>query len=374
MTEDCLFPTSVIGSLPRPKWVIDLLIKHQNGILSDEALDRALDKAVTFTIGLQEAAGIDIISDGEWRRIGYFEVFAQMIDGFQKAEYQTQTLAPELVPDAGLTAPQQWTLQEFKQALVVEPITYSRPIAAQGASFLRQNTQKQTKVALPSPHMIAGRLWHPEYSSGAYATRRDFIEAVIPILRQEVVALRDTGIDLVQFDDPWLCFFVDPNYRARFDDPDAEVERAIDDLNRVVAGLDGIKTALHVCRGNRARTMYANGDYEPIMPFLLQANVDQLAMEFAVSQAGDIAIFGQFPTDKEIGLGVVDVRGAIAEPPELIVERVEKALTFLRPEQITLNPDCGFAPTSTNPISLEEAYQKLKAISQAASILRERYP
>ncbi len=374
MTEDCLFPTSVIGSLPRPKWVIDLLIKHQNGILSDEALDRALDKAVTFTIGLQEAAGIDIISDGEWRRIGYFEVFAQMIDGFQKAEYQTQTLAPELVPDAGLTAPQQWTLQEFKQALVVEPITYSRPIAAQGASFLRQNTQKQTKVALPSPHMIAGRLWHPEYSRGAYATRRDFIEAVIPILRQEVVALRDTGIDLVQFDDPWLCFFVDPNYRARFDDPDAEVERAIDDLNRVVAGLDGIKTALHVCRGNRARTMYANGDYEPIMPFLLQANVDQLAMEFAVSQAGDIAIFGQFPTDKEIGLGVVDVRGAIAEPPELIVERVEKALTFLRPEQITLNPDCGFAPTSTNPISLEEAYQKLKAISQAASILRERYP
>ena len=373
MTEDCLFPTSVIGSLPRPKWVIDLLIKHQNGILSDEALDRALDKAVTFTIGLQEAAGIDIISDGEWRRIGYFEVFAQMIDGFQQAEYQTQTLAPELVPDAGLTAPQQWTLKEFKQALVVEPITYSRPIAAQGASFLRQNTQKQTKVALPSPHMIAGRLWHPEYSSGAYATRRDFIEAVIPILRQEVVALRDTGIDLVQFDDPWLCFFVDPDYRARFDDPDAEVERAIDDLNRVVAGLDGIKTALHVCRGNRARTMYANGDYEPIMPFLLQANVDQLAMEFAVSQAGDIAIFGQFPTDKEIGLGVVDVRGAIAEPPELIVERVEKALTFLRPEQITLNPDCGFAPTSTNPISLEEAYQKLKAISQAASILRERY-
>ena len=165
MTEDRLFPTSVIGSLPRPKWVIDLLIKHQNGILSDEALDRALDKAVTFTIGLQEAAGIDIISDGEWRRIGYFEVFAQMIDGFQQAEYQTQALAPEFVPDTGLSAPQQWTLQEFKQALVVEPITYSRPIAAQGASFLRQNTQKQTKVALPSPHMIAGRLWHPEYST-----------------------------------------------------------------------------------------------------------------------------------------------------------------------------------------------------------------
>lgn len=339
MTADILFPTSVIGSLPRPAWVIDLLLEHQNRALGDEALDQALDNAITFAIGMQEAAGIDIISDGEWRRIGYFEVFAQTVNGFQQAEYQTQALAPEFVPDTGLSAPQQWTLREFRQALVVEPVTYSRPIAAQGATFLHRNTEKQTKVALPSPHMVGGRLWHPEFSIDAYATRRDFIEAVIPILRQEVIALRDTGVDVVQFDDPWLCYFVDPEHRARFDDADGEIERAIDDLNRVVAGIDSIKTALHVCRGNRSRTVYANGDYEPIMPFLLQANVDQLAMEFAVSQAGDIAIFGQFPTEKEIGLGVVDVRSEIAEPPDQIVERVEKALRFLKPEQITLNPD-----------------------------------
>ena len=213
------------------------------------------------------------------------------------------------MPDTGFSPPQQWTLKEFQQTLVVAPMTYSRPIAADGAAYLRQNTQHQIKVALPSPHMVGGRLWHADFSRDAYATRRDFIEAVIPILRSEVLALRDAGVDVVQFDDPWLCFFVDPEHRARFADPDAEVERAIDDLNRVVAGIDGIGTALHVCRGNRARTVYANGDYEPIMPFLLKANVDQLAMEFAVAQAGDIGIFGAFPTDKAIGLGVVDVRG-----------------------------------------------------------------
>ena len=124
---------------------------------------------------------------------------------------------------------------------------------------------------------------------------------------------------------------------------------------------------------NRARTIYANRDYEPIMPYLPQADVDQLAMEFAVSEAGDVAIFAQFPTDKEIGLGVVDVRGEQVDTPERIVARVEKALRYLQPEQITLNPDCGFAPTSTNPISLEEASQKLVALSRAAEILRERY-
>ena len=373
MTVEALFPTSVIGSLPRPLWIIDLLIKHQDGSIGDQALDEALDKAISFAIGLQEAAGIDMVSDGEWRRIGYFEVFAQMVDGFRQGEFQTQALAPEIVPDTGLSPPQQWTLKEFKQALVVERMTYSRPIAAQGAMFLRQRTGKRTKVALPSPHMIGGRLWHRQYSRDAYPTVRDFIEAVIPILRAEVTALRDIGVDMVQFDDPWLCFFVDPEHRARFDEPEAEIERAIDDLNRVLAGIEGIKTALHVCRGNRARTVYANGDYEPIMPHLLRAEVDQLAMEFAVSQAGDVAIFEQFPTDKEIGLGVVDVRGAIAESPALIVERVEKALRYLQPEQITLNPDCGFAPTSTNPISLEEAYQKLSAMAEAAGILRQRY-
>ena len=357
--------------MPRPKWVIDLLLAHQRGSLSDEELDRALDKAVDFAIGLQETAGIDIISDGEWRRIGYFEVFAQMIDGFRYAEYQTQALGPESTPNAGLSAPQQWTLKAFRPALVVEEMSYSRPIAAQGARFLRRRTDRQTKVALPTPHMIGGRLWHPDVSSAAYPTRRHFIEAVIPIMRQEVLTLRAAGVDVVQFDDPWLCFFVDPEHRARFADPDAEIAQAIDDLNRVVEGIDGIKTALHVCRGNRARTVYANGDYEPIMPHLLEARVDQLAMEFAVSQAGDVSIFRKFPTDKEIGLGVVDVRGEIVDSPEQIVERVEKALRYLQPEQITLNPDCGFAPTSTNPISLEEAYQKLRAMGQAARMLRE---
>ena len=233
MAADSLFPTSVIGSLPRPKWVIDLLIQHQAGALSDEDLDAALDKAIAYTIGLQESAGLDIISDGEWRRIGYFEVFAQMVDGFQQAEYQTGALAPDQLPDTGLAPPQQWTLKEFRQALVVEPMTYSRPIAALGAAYLRSNTTRRAKVALPSPHMIGGRLWHPQFSSDAYPTRRDFIEAVIPILRAEVIALRDVDVDVVQFDDPWLCFFVDPEHRARFDDPDAEIARAIDDLNRV---------------------------------------------------------------------------------------------------------------------------------------------
>ncbi len=322
---------------------------------------------------MQEAAGINIISDGEWRRIGYFEVFSQRVNGFQEGDYHTGEAGPDLLPAPGLEPPQQWTLKEFKQAFVVGPITHSQPIAADGARFLRANTSRAIKVALPSPHILGQRLWHPDYSQEAYPSRREFVEAVIPVLRNELLSLKAAGVDIVQFDDPWFCFFVDPNYRQRFEDPEAEMAQAIDDLNRVVEGIEDIKTSLHICRGNRERTVYARGDYEPILPFLLEAKVDQLSMEFAVSEAGDVAVFEGHNWEKEIGLGVVDVRSRVVESPEVIYRRAERALKVFAPEQITLSPDCGFAPTSTNDIPLDEAYHKLRSLSEAADILRDRY-
>ena len=368
-----LFPTAVVGSLPRPKWLLDLFIAHQDGRIADSEFNSEVGRAIGFAVGMQAAAGVDVVSDGEWRRIGYFEVFAQRVGGFRNGEYASEALAPEHVPDAGAAPPQQWTLKEFKQALVVESLEYSRPIVADEGRFLRAQTDRTIKVSLPSPHMIGQRLWHEDYSRGAYSSRREFIEAVIPILRQEIEQLKEAGVDIVQFDDPWFCFFVDANYRARFDNPEAAMAQAIDDLNRVLDGVEGIKTVLHVCRGNRERQVYAHGDYRPIIPFLSQANVDQLSMEFAISEAGDVDVFANQRWEKELGLGAVDVRAPDIEPPEVIVDRAERALEFFAPEQLSLTPDCGFAPSSTNGIPMDEAYLKLRSLTQAASILRERY-
>jgi 5-methyltetrahydropteroyltriglutamate--homocysteine methyltransferase len=350
-----------------------LLVGNQNGRVSEAELDAKLDRAVGFALSMQEAAGIDIVSDGEWRRIGYFEVFAQRVGGFQTGEYATEALAPAHVPNASASPPQQWTLKEFKQALAIGPLEYSRPIVADEGRFLRGQTERPIKVALPSPHMVGQRLWHENYSRAAYSSRREFIEAVIPILRQEIESLKQVGVDVVQFDDPWFCFFVDPNYQARFENPEAAMAEAIDDLNRVLDGVDGIKTALHVCRGNRERQVFAHGDYRPILPFLRKAKVDQLSLEFAISEAGDVDVFADQPWDKELALGAVDVRGPEVEPPAVIVERAERALEFFAPEQLTLTPDCGFAPSSTSGIPMDEAYQKLNSLSQAAAVLRERY-
>ena len=151
------------------------------------------------------------------------------------------------------------------------------------------------------------------------------------------------------------------------------MHEAIDDLNAVVSGVPGIRTALHVCRGNRARTVYARGGYQPILPALRRAAVDQLALEFAISEAGDLDVFAGQPLRQELALGVVDVRNLEVESPATIVARAEKALRHFAPEQLVLTPDCGFAPTSTNPISIDEAYAKLRNLSQAAAILRAKY-
>ena len=368
-----LFPTAVLGSLPRPQWLLDQLIAHEAGRLPESQLDAILDRAIPFAIALQESAGIDTISDGEWRRIGYFEVFARRVGGFSRADFATEAPAPEIKTRSEQSAPQQWTLAEFQQALVTRPLRYERPIAAEGAFFLREHTDRHIKVALPAPHMIGGRLWHPDHSQEAYPTRRAFVDAVIPILRAELEALRDIGVDIVQFDDPWLGFFVDEDYRARFEDPETTMHEAIDDLNAVVSAVPGIRTALHVCRGNRARTVYARGGYQPILPALRRAEVDQLALEFAISEAGDLDVFAGQPLRQELALGVVDVRNLEVESPATIVARAEKALRHFAPEQLVLTPDCGFAPTSTNPISIDEAYAKLRNLSQAAAILRTKY-
>ncbi|MFQ5794842.1 MAG: hypothetical protein ACE5JP_07320 [Candidatus Bipolaricaulia bacterium] len=293
MGDRILFPTSVVGSLPRPRWLLDLLERHQRGELDEVELDRALDQAVSFAIALQEAAGVDILSDGEWRRLGYFEVFAQRVDGFTTGQFDTPA---ESSPTAQQRAPQRWTLKPFPQAVVTRKIRYRRPIVAEDARFLKHHAAHPIKVALPSPYLVANRLWHPNYSQDAYPTREAFIKAVIPIFQQEL-------------------------------------ELAIDSLNQVVDGLDGIKTALHVCRGNRERVNFASGDYGPILPYLYCTQVDQLVMEFALPEAGGIDVFKKYPPEHEI----------------------------------------GFAPTSTNPIPIDEAYLKLHAQSEATWILRKRY-
>jgi 5-methyltetrahydropteroyltriglutamate--homocysteine methyltransferase len=346
-----LFPTSVVGSLPRPAFVLDLI--NNRPPLPPERYEREMQAAVRYAVAMQEHAGIDVITDGEWWRKSYIGVIAELAHGFELGT------APDGRP---------WTV-------VVDKLAPKNPgFIASEVKFLKTATMRQIKSTLPSPALLGERMWSREKSTESYPKREDFVRACVPILRRELELIRDAGADIAQIDDPHLCLFVDLDVRAQYSDPDAAAAFAADMINEVVSGVSGIKIAVHLCRraGARVRGEHAHaGGYGPILPYLNRLKVHQLTMEFTAPQAGDMAVFKELREDFEIGLGCVDVTPGKIDSPETIAARVRQALRFLAPDRITLNPDCGFAPGSGAVVSLDEAYRKLCNEAEAARRLRE---
>ena len=375
--NDVSFAAGVVGSLPRPMAVIDMLPDTPGAENADAARTPRMDAAVRYAIALQETAGLDLVSDGEWRRLAYTHIIADIASGFS--------------PD-DRTEPRRWGIT------VTEPLEVRRPgLVAEEARFLVEATDRATKVCLPSPYLLGVRLWEADWSSPAYPTREAFIDACVSILRDELIGLQDTGVSVVQIDEPHLCVLVDPEVRATFDDPQYEMDLAADKINEVTDGVEGVRLALHLCRRNWGRQGWgAEGGYEPIIDTMKKIKVDQYVMEFSIPAAGDVAILKEMPEDSLIGLGSVDCRFEHIDTPEEIVARVEEAMKYVDPRRLSLNPDCGFAPAATNTrvsspwlppdtpatpleplidsdIPMDEAYLKLKNEAEAARRLREKY-
>lgn len=354
MTARPLFPTSIIGSLPRPAFVRDLVLESRAWTAEQE--QRMLDAAIQYAVALQEAAGLDVVSDGEWRRKSYIGVIAELAHGFQLTRN----------PEDG----RPWTV-------VVDRLSPKQPgFIAQEVAFLKQHTGRDIKATLPAPALLGERMWDAELSRKAYPTREQFIEDCVPILRREIELLREEGVSIVQIDDPHLCLFVDPDVRAGYKDPDRAADFAVDMDNQVVAGIDGVRLAVHLCRraGARARGEAAHrGGYDPILQQLGRLRVAHITMEFTTPGSGDMSVFARLPETTEIGLGCVSTQPGQVDTPEQIVERVELALEHVSPERIVLNPDCGFAPGSAAEVSIDEVYRKLQNEVEAANRLREKY-
>ena len=159
-------------------------------------------------------------------------------------------------------------------------------------------------------------------------------------------------------------------------DAGAELAYAAELLNRVIDGVDGVRIGLHVCRGNwsRKEEVLLTGDYERLVPAFIQMKVKQFVLEYATPRAGDVHLVGQALSDREIGLGVVNPRTAEPENVEEIVAKTELALEYYRPQQVFLNPDCGFGCFANRCVNDEQmAVKKIERIVQAANVLREKY-
>ena len=346
------FAAGHVGSLPRPQAVKDMLPEHPGPESVDAARSKQMDAAVGYAVALQETTGLDLVSDGEWRRHAYTHVIADIASGFSSDP-----------------RPGRWGIS------VTEPLEVVRPgLIAEEARFLVDATDRATKVCIPSPYLLGVRLWDAELSAAAYPTRDSFIDALVPVLHREAESLAGAGVSVVQVDEPHLCVLVDPGVRATFEDPQYEMDLAAAKINEVLHGVRGPRTALHLCRRNWGRAGWgAEGGYGPIIESMKRIEVDQYVMEFSIPAAGDLAILKEMPEESLIGLGCVECRFEKIDTPEEIVARVEEALKYVEPERLSLNPDCGFSPGRASEVPLEEAYLKLRNEVEAASRLREKY-
>jgi len=357
-----LFFTQVIGSLPRPKLVVDLINRRAH--ISEQRFQSLMDEMVIFAIRLQEQAGLDVISDGEWRRVHYVEEFLQRVGGFEKIRRYEHAGEKKLllVSTGRMQAPE--------------------PVFVRDAQFLAGHTDRVCKFALPSPFLIGIRYWHEDYSRQAYPTVQHFMEHLTTILAAEAKALAGAGIDIVQLDDPALTYFCDRRLMDQGEthderlrrawDTDRQVAEAVSYINTIFSGLEA-ETHLHCCHSVYKRRSDVTGNYEPLLPRLRNAQIDRLNLEFAYHDVGVPSDLKLLPDGIGVGMGVVDVRSARLQEIDEIASIAAAGAELISPERIALNPDCGFAPDFGEPPSIDEAFEKLCRLSAAAQRLRQRY-
>jgi 5-methyltetrahydropteroyltriglutamate--homocysteine methyltransferase len=386
MAQTKLFPVTVVGSWSRPAWLVQALRRRQAGEISREEFNRIADEAVLAAVKYQEDAGVDIVSDGEMRRDNFYSFVVEKLSGMKL------TKVSELLDYVKDRAGFEEVLRALdvpafaiKSPIAVEKIGRREGLALDELDFLKQHTTRQTKIPLPGPYLLTRSSWFEGLSEKAYPTPEELSEDIVQILRQEIVALRDRGVDFIQFDEPSLSQVVYGDEAGETfmcaalssrKDPTDELEFAVRLMNDTVDGIDGVKFGVHVCRGNwsRKEEVLLKGNYGPLLPYLMQMHIDQLVLEMATPRAGELDVFKEYANEKELGLGVVNPRTDEIESPAMIAQRVKQVLKFFEPEKIYLNPDCGFGTFAERCVNTPEtAYRKLKAIGEAAELLRREF-
>jgi len=374
-----MLPVTMVGSWPRPKELLRAQKLKRAGRISEDEFERQADQSVIEILKFQDEAGVDIVTDGEQRRDGFFSFVAEKLEGVQM-----RTLAEmlELVENKAAFELILQTLDvpafSISNATCVGRVSRKKPLAADEVRFVQKHTKKAVKVPLPGPYLMTRAMWVKEASRAAYGSKEDLGEDVVKVLREEIHDLVELGVEFIQFDEPVLTELVFTQGQVRTfmcaalaarKDPAEELEFAVHLLNRVVAGFENVRIGLHICRGNWSQdeTTLLSGSYQPLKQYLERMNVRQFVLEYATERAGDLLELSA----PELGLGVVNPRTETVESVDDVKRSIERALKLYRPERLFVNPDCGFATFSNRPVNSSDiALRKMKAISAAAQAFR----
>jgi 5-methyltetrahydropteroyltriglutamate--homocysteine methyltransferase len=370
----------VVGSLLRPEYLRETRDAAREGRVEPDDLRAAEDRAVLEAIALQESAGIEAITDGEYRRNGWIAlipifddpIFRPPVSGFEflDAESGWRDLWK-----TGEGDPADTSALPPQEPFVTRRLEVDRDIVTDEFAFLSANATARPKYTIPAPswHRI---YWHPDYSASAYPTSDDFIADVARILREHVVdRLVELGCDYIQIDAPnYAQWHIDPGNRAAFEahghDMAHELVADAEFDSIVFDGLTGVTRAMHMCRGNAPGGMWAaRGGYEAISKgvFPRLENIDRLLLEYDSDRAGGFAPLADVRPNHQVVLGLVTTKDGSLEDPEELLARVDEATQYVPLERLAISPQCGFASGEiARTMTLEEQEAKLRLVGDVA--------
>ncbi len=329
--------------------------------MTDADFRAAQDAAIRDVVRLQEECGLQVVTDGEFRRISYWEKFVRLTRGLTVKDAVFK-FHDEHGHESDFTAP-----------YVTAKVGRAEPITLDEFDFLKKNTSLTGKVTMPSPSTMHFFRFTQYGDPGIYASAREFFVDLGKVYQQEIAGLAKAGCRYVQLDEVALAILCDPaaqaKVRAAGGDPDELVDLYIDAINEAVKGRPaGMIVGVHMCRGNYKGMYLSEGGYTSIAERLFQrANVNHFLLEFDTPRAGDFAPLAMMPKTRGVVLGLVSSKTPQLEPIDLLRKRTEQATKYIDLDQLAISPQCGFASTiGGNPVTEADERAKLRLCVDAA--------
>jgi 5-methyltetrahydropteroyltriglutamate--homocysteine methyltransferase len=351
-----------VGSLLRPAELLEARRRREAGHLGPAEFKRIEDAAVDRAVALQEAAGLDVVTDGELRRAHFTGSLSEAVEGLAD-------VPAERIEWHG-SAPGDEMTYAHKRA-VTGRLHRARSLAQEEFVYLRARAAKQVKITLPSPLMMQ-TFWSQEHSVAAYGDPFEMFADAAALLRAEIGDLAALGADYVQIDAPELATLVDESvragFRARGIDPERMLHEGVDILNSV-ATTPGVHHALHLCRGNRDGHWMAAGGYDAISKrvFRHATRFGTFFLEYDDERSGGFEPLADLPSDRFVFLGLVSTKRPALENAGALLARVEDASRFYPREQLGLCTQCGFSSAiGTYPLDEAQQEAKLRLVAEVA--------
>jgi 5-methyltetrahydropteroyltriglutamate--homocysteine methyltransferase len=367
--------TDVVGSLLRPGELIDARQRFDAGALDAAGLRAVEDTAVRLAVRLQESVGLDVVSDGEMRRLNFQDSFGAAVEGFDAAASTLHTYSRRV---EGGTALRRWEVPLHERGTAISHrrpvksrLKLTRNIPLEEYKFVAGVARKPAKVSLIGPDRISQRFDH-QNSKAIYSDMDAFMADVVAIEREMITGAVAAGCRYIHIDAPGYTAYVDDpslrQMRDRGEDPAENFSRSLKADAAVIADFPGVTFGIHLCRGNQRSMWHREGSYDAIAERLFtELPHHRFLLEYDSPRAGSFAPLRFLPKGKVAVLGLVSTKLPELETVEELKRRIDEAARIVPLEQLAISPQCGFASDVVgNLISMDDQRRKLELVVETA--------